>query len=691
MKTRFISMSILAVAAVTLFSCAKVENEVVSPEKETVESKGIPFEINVGSIDTKTTNDDYSTYWEAGDQVNLFHEASSVVGTYTHDGAFTAASNGSTSKFTGTIESNAPTSGDTYVWYAMYPYNSKYTQLDGSKYIYIPATQTQAGNSSKAHLSGENCPLGGKSSATEYDATPTIIMKQLTSVVKVVVNNTTTNPITVSRVTFAHSSEKINGNTNLNLTGEDPAWSSSTGSSISVLNVTSGSALPATTGSAEFYIAIKPFTASAGSTVTLTVTTENGTQSVTSAPLGSDFSFVAGKIHQLTFNYTKTFTAQSFVLASGITAGDKVIIASGKADGAVKVMGQYVSGNNILAADGTVSSEAITTTSAMGVYTVGGDSGSGYTFYDAENGWYLNSTDEDGKNYLKGIAAADEWNKWSVTISEGVAEILNKGTGKTSYHIRYNSGNNIFSAYTSAQTPVYIYKLSSKTPVTLSFAESEISKTTDNYGEFTGQAATATPAVTPITYSMTGDPIGTITASTGAVALNGTDGVATVTASYAGDETYAAAAASYTITVIGKNIILSASSENMPTGYGTANTFTEYTLEGYTFKIQQIYKTGAKLQMRAAGNSNGTGTIYNTQVFPGKLNKIIVTYDSSDSNKNCVLHIGASENPTTGSSITPSTSGLVYTFDCSAANVDYFVLENGSGAGYLTSIKIVWK
>ena len=34
------------------------------------------------------------------------------------------------------------------------------------------------------------------------------------------------------------------------------------------------------------------------------------------------------------------------------------------------------------------------------------------------------------------------------------------------------------------------------------------------------------------------------------------------------------------------------STTNFPTSYGTANTFTEYTLEGYTFKIQQGYKNG---------------------------------------------------------------------------------------------------
>lgn len=679
MKTRLFSLSILAVAAVTLFSCAKVEKE-VSTGIETIDSKGIPFEINVGTVQAKTTNDDYSVFWVSGDKVNLFHKASSG-DTYTHDGDFTAGSNGSTSKFTGTL-ANAPVSGDTYVWYAMYPYNASYTAPDGSKYINIAATQTQTGNSNMSHLSGSNCPLGGKSVATEYDATPSITMKNLTSIVKVVVNNKTAGAVTVSRVTFAHSSEKLNGNQNLNITGDTPVWSGSYGSNVSTLNVTSGTPIAASTGSAVFYIAIKPFTATAGSTVTITVTTENGTQSVTTAPLGSNFSFVAGKIHQLTFNFTKTFTPKNYELASSISAGDKVIFATSKANGAAKVMGYYSSGNNIPAVDGTVSSETITSTAAMGVYTVAGNSTDGYTFYDSENSWYLNTTNAS-KNYLKGVAADDAWNKWSVAISEGVAEILNKGTGKTTYHIRYNSSDNIFAAYTSAQTSVYIYKENSKTPVSLSFPSSSISKTTENYEEFTGQVATASPDVSPITYSMTGDPIGTVTAATGAVSLNGTAGTATVTASFAGDETYSAASVSYTITVEGKFITIVPTTTNIPGSYADEATCS---LLDYNFKIHQMYKNGNKMQFKAS-----VGYIANADTFPGKLKQIVITYNSGDSNKNFVLKIGSTAKPTGGTEITPTFSGSVYTFDCSTYNYDYFILTNGTYAGYLDAIKIEWK
>lgn len=136
-------------------------------------------------------------------------------------------------------------------------------------------------------------------------------------------------------------------------------------------------------------------------------------------------------------------------------------------------------------------------------------------------------------------------------------------------------------------------------------------------------------------------------------------------------------------------VTITTSTTNIPTGsYGSANTFTEYTFEGYKFKVQQMYLNSGKLQWRAAGNSSGTGTMYNTQTYPGKISSIVLTYNSSDGNKNFTVKVGNSENPTGGTSITPTNSGLVYTFDCSSENADYFVMTNGTYAGYLDQIQI---
>ncbi len=141
-------------------------------------------------------------------------------------------------------------------------------------------------------------------------------------------------------------------------------------------------------------------------------------------------------------------------------------------------------------------------------------------------------------------------------------------------------------------------------------------------------------------------------------------------------------------TTISKTI--TSSSSGVPSSYGSANIFSDCIIEDLTFAVQQMYKNGSNLQWRAAGNSSGTGTMYNKTALPG-LSKITLVYSSSDSNKNFSIKVGNSENPTNGTSITPTVNTDTYTFDCSSANASYFVLTNGSGAGYLSSITIEYK
>lgn len=132
---------------------------------------------------------------------------------------------------------------------------------------------------------------------------------------------------------------------------------------------------------------------------------------------------------------------------------------------------------------------------------------------------------------------------------------------------------------------------------------------------------------------------------------------------------------------------ITATTDGVPSSYGTANTFSEYTMGGVKFQIMQMYKSGGKLQWRAAGNSNGTGTMYNDESL-GKITSVVLTYNSSDSNKNFTLKVGNSKNPTEGIDIKPTVNESVYTFDCSSKNCGYFVFTNGSGAGYLDKVVI---
>ena len=152
------------------------------------------------------------------------------------------------------------------------------------------------------------------------------------------------------------------------------------------------------------------------------------------------------------------------------------------------------------------------------------------------------------------------------------------------------------------------------------------------------------------------------------------------------DVTYYAVFASEVTAEGNVSLTINTSTENFPSKYGAANAFEECNLEGVKFQIQQAYVNGTKLQWRAAGNDNGTGTMYNDDAL-NKIQSIVLNYDG-DNNKNFTVKVGDNKNPTSGTEITPSTSGNVYTFDCSTYNRSYFVMTNGTGAGYLSSIVI---
>ena len=134
--------------------------------------------------------------------------------------------------------------------------------------------------------------------------------------------------------------------------------------------------------------------------------------------------------------------------------------------------------------------------------------------------------------------------------------------------------------------------------------------------------------------------------------------------------------------------VITPNTENIPTSYAAAD---NYTLNGVAFNITQMYKNGEKLQWRAAGHSNGTGTMYNQDKLK-EIQSVAITYDGSDTKKNFTVKVGNSANPTEGTEITATQVGetSTYLYDCSSIAPSYFVLTNGENAGYLTSIVITY-
>ena len=305
---KIISWGMMLAAAFTLTNCAK---EIDAPVQEP-ESNGYPFEIVASTVDTKTVNDGIHTNWAAGDQINLFHAVTDMT-TYVNDGIFAiTAENLETSVFAGTVNGELDLDEE-YDWYAFYPYTSQITTpANTTTYVTVGsktnAVQTQVGNNSMAHIAGPNYPIVGKAYATPANVTPSIDMYHATSLVKVVVTNNTDEPLTVEEIFFV-APEHIVGTYYIDFTADKLTSASfkSSGesytSNTAKLAVTDGEEL-AKGESAEFYLAVKPFTAAAGSTLELYV---NG--AVKEVKLTNDVTFTAGKVKTLNYSYVATEVA----------------------------------------------------------------------------------------------------------------------------------------------------------------------------------------------------------------------------------------------------------------------------------------------------------------------------------------------------------------------------------------------
>lgn len=293
----------LMFAALTLTNCTKNEEENIVPE-----TKGQAFEL-FANADTRTTIDGVATSWDADDALNVFH-ADAGTTTYTKDNKFSIAeADVASGRFTGTLAGTLE-EGKNYDWYISYPYNVNIKSPNATQgWMTVGsahnASQTQNGNNSMAHICGENYPLCAK--VLNVAATDKVAfekMQHLTSVVKVKVTNTESEAITVSKVSFATSSNDIVGTYKINITGDDVAYTASGASYVSKtasLDVVGGTSIEKD-ANAEFYLGIKPFTAAAGETLTITVSTDKG-DCVKTLELKTATTFTAGKIKTLNFGF----------------------------------------------------------------------------------------------------------------------------------------------------------------------------------------------------------------------------------------------------------------------------------------------------------------------------------------------------------------------------------------------------
>ena len=307
MKKLILSLGLMFAATFALTNCAKNDEPTDAPVLN-----GPKYELFATPADTRTTNDGLATKWAEKDSINVFHAATGT-SVYKDDDGF-AIADIATGRFTGTL-SETLTEGAQYDWYLLYPY-SKYVTTpanDSAGYDTIGCdnktgyTQTQNGNDSKAHLAGEDCPLYAKVTNVTYPDPVTATMNYLASAIAVNVTNNDEDAITVTGISFT-APECIVGTFYTNFAGDEVKYTPSdkgTGKYTSAtVNLTIENGTAINNGeSAKFYMLIKPFTAAAGSTLSLSVKTDKGTHTKP-LTLPSDVTFTAGKIKTLNIGFT---------------------------------------------------------------------------------------------------------------------------------------------------------------------------------------------------------------------------------------------------------------------------------------------------------------------------------------------------------------------------------------------------
>ena len=317
---KIIMMGLMLASAFALTNCSEeFVQQIETPETD--QAVGVvPFEIYASALQTKTANDGMSTVWVENDQINVFH-AEAGAASYVNDGVFAIyKQNLADGLFQGALKQ--PLTASAYDWYFFYPYTIGMKTPAGDAVVTLAGkTQTQKGNSNMAHIAGVNYPMCAVVENVAAGETPAGMMQHMTALVAINVQNNTSKPMTVVSAGI-RASESLVGTYYMDFTGEEVVYTPSGDQYVSNtanLEVVDGEDIAAGS-SAKFYIAVKPFTAEAGSRLTVYV---NGSQKTIAIPETTEFE--AGKIKTINVPVVKmknSLKTSEDVQAKHFEAGD---------------------------------------------------------------------------------------------------------------------------------------------------------------------------------------------------------------------------------------------------------------------------------------------------------------------------------------------------------------------------------
>ena len=545
MKKSILSICAIA-AALLLAGCQKENINVV----ETAEATHTVVFTAEKMVETKTAiaseeNGMVSYKWIAGDNARMYITESYVNGSTTvvNSGtveSMTLSNDDKTAEFTVTFSGNEPTGNITYRAVYGGSFSDDHNPL-------IPAAQSPRADSFDPNADV----MVGVVNRSTRDENPTSIrfnMERKVSVNKMTLKGLTSGEV-VKSVTF--ESNKTHSTYFLLSDGTNGSYDTDAANCSNKLTFTFTANNTVSSGEFPVYFTTAPVT---DATFTVTVVTNRHRYSKTST---KTISFNLGQVRRF-----------------GVTLPEGEVLDSVEGD---YLIGSYVGGKWYVMTPTMatnkffpgLNTEITEETSTIEYSDFAGITGIDNCIWRIEaygEGYSIRSTNtNDYLYYSPGISPSieaetnselSEHTCFNVTIDNKLASIQSREN--TQWVLMYNSNgsSNRFAFYKGTQNDIYLIPVYNDglQSVTLTFAESQINTDLNDYTSVSGQTVTVIPnesAITSaITYSMTGDPIGSVDASTGAVSLNGTAGIATVTATFPGDATYRTATASYKITVV---------------------------------------------------------------------------------------------------------------------------------------------
>ena len=534
--------------ALLLVSCARVQ------EMDPVAQGGTDFTLIAEPGGTRTVNDGLQTLWADKDAITAFH-APAKSRDY-HPEQLTYSGN---NRFKGQVSALA----DINDWYLFYPFDAGHSSPK-QVHITVPATQTQTGNDSRAHLAGPAFPLYGKQLSVPLAETPSIPVRNVLSVVAFKLVNQTDGPIVVKRVVLTAPGPVAGGFVG-DLTATTVRWASEgVPQDVLTLAVADGAPIPAG-GSAAFYAGAAPFAVAPGARLKIRVTAVHPSAPSTEIDYfqvyepNQEVSFRSGHIKSVNIPFDTLHqwdpddpSARTYTDVSAIEPGTYVIVGYEPPRSGLDQPGTYVCvfpRKDVNFCDGIL----VSTDAGISSFTTGDPAvtGSEVELISYGDGWLVR-TKESGRYmyYLNGVIAyTDEPSLAVQTISKSSWKYWAMRTGNYEFYHSGSSGGFLY-AYLKYAYNLRFFRLAGggTRSQALSFERLAVLWTLGETCTLGGTypVQEAANAWTPVTYSSSDPSVATIEG--GQLRIQGA-GTTTITAVAEENDEWNAASAAYALTI----------------------------------------------------------------------------------------------------------------------------------------------